>query len=158
MNVKDLDPAQIERHMIRELQGRFPDEHQALANWAKWSRDRRGIYPAGVTAPGIWQEAPTSKWELDDPEAYEPHIPMIAAAKGDRPEAEDYDEKQAVMLDERIHGFGGLSESLRSVLEVAYLTRYLQEDRMHRFCHPPTTHSGFRERLEECLRFVARWI
>jgi hypothetical protein len=143
---------------IRDTQEQFPDEHRAYQNWAKWCRDRRGIYPAGTTAPSIWQEAATSKWEFDEPEAYEPHIPMVAAPKGDKPQAEDYDEKLAVALDERLHGPGGLSEAQRSVLDVAYLTRYLQEDRFHRFCSPPTTPHGFRERLEDCLKFARKWI
>jgi hypothetical protein len=158
MNLRDVDQEEVIRLELRELQGRYPREHQALINWGRWSRDRRGIYPAGVTAPSIWQEAPSSKWEFEEPEAYEPYIPVVAAQKGDRPETEDYDEKTAVLLDERIHGYGGLNETLRSCLEVAYLTRTVQENRFHRLCTPPTTPSGFRERLTECLVFVGRWI
>lgn len=159
MNTRDLDLEEIERHLVREVQGMYPKEHQALINWGRWSRDRRGIYPAGVTAPSIWQDAPTSKWEFDDdPEEYSPHIPIVAAAKGDRPEGEDYDEKSAVALDERIHGYGGLNETMRSVLEVAYLTRSVQENRFHKLCNPPCQPATYRERLEDCLIFVSRWI
>jgi hypothetical protein len=144
---------------IRDLQDRFSKEHQALVNWSKWSRDRRGIYPAGITAPAIYDQAPTSKWEFEEPDYDAYHrIHMVAAEKGDKVEEEEYDEKTAVVLDERIHGPGGLSEAHRSALEVAYVARYIPEDQMHRKCSPPCQPHGFRERLEECLRFVGRFV
>jgi hypothetical protein len=144
---------------IRDLQARYYTAHAALANWGRWSRDRRGIYPPGVVPPAIWNDAPVSKWEIEEEPDYDPYKKiLIVAEKGDRLEEEDYDEKTAVMLDERIHGHGGLSESLRSALEVAYVTRYTPEDRMHKLTSPPTTASGFRERLSACLVYVSRFV
>jgi hypothetical protein len=143
---------------IRDLQSQFHAAHEALANWGRWSRDKRGIYPPGVVPPAIWNDAPVSKWEIEEEPDYDPYKKILTVAeKGDRQEEEDYDEKTAVMLDERIHGHGGLSESLRSVLEVAYVTRYTPEDRMHRLCTPPCQPHAFRERLAECLAFVSRF-
>jgi hypothetical protein len=144
---------------IRDLQSQFHAAHEALANWGRWSRDKRGIYPPGVVPPAIWNDAPVSKWEIEEEPDYDPYKKILTVAeKGDRLEEEDYDEKTAVMLDERIHGHGGLSESLRSALEVAYVTRYTPEDRMHKLTSPPTTASGFRERLSACLVYVSRFV
>lgn len=142
---------------IRELQSLHHDAHQALQNWAKWSRDRRGIYPPGVVPPAIWDDAPTSKWQFEEELDYNPYqrINLVTAEKGDRPEEEEYDEKTAIVLDERIHE--GLGEYERSVLEIAYVTRYTPEDRMHKLCNPPCQPSTFKERLGECLRYVSRF-
>lgn len=161
MNLADVDQDAIERELIRALQDLYQAEHAALIQWGRWSRDRRGIYPPGVVPNPMWDAAPTSKWQFDAPEPeaeeYRPHIPFVAE-KGDRPEDEDYDEKQAVALDERIHGPGGLGEALRSCLEVAYVTRYVQEHRFHRLCSPPCQPETFRDRLAECYAFVSRFI
>jgi hypothetical protein len=144
---------------IRELQAKHHKAHEALQNWAKWSRDRRGIYPPGAVPPAIWNDAPVSKWEFEEELDYNPYqkLNIQTAEKGDRPEEEDYDEKTAVVLDERIHGHGGLSEYQRSALEVAYVTRYTPEERFHKLCNPPCQPSTFRERLGEALRFVERF-
>jgi hypothetical protein len=143
---------------IRELQAAHYQAHEALQNWAKWSRDRRGIYPPGVVPPAIWADAPINKWEFEEEPDYNPYqkLTMTAAEKGDRPEEEDYDEKTAVVLDERIHQ--GLAEYERSVLEVAYVTRYTPEERFHKLTNPPCQPITFRERLAECLRFVDRFV
>ena len=154
----DLAVSALICERIRSLRDAYPNADSALQNWAKWSRDRRGIYPAGIVAPAIYNEAPTNKWEFDEPLDYNPYQHIHAAPeKGDRPEDEDYDERTAVALDERIHSPGGLSETLRSALEVAYVTRYTPEDRFHRLTNPPCQPDAFRERLETCLQFVARW-
>lgn len=143
---------------IRELQSTHDRAHQALMNWAKWSRDRRGIYPPGVVPPAIWNDAPVSKWEHEEiPEKTERQV-LQAPEKGDRPEEEEHDEKSAVILDERIHAPGGLPEYLRSVLNVAYITRYTPEDRFHKLVIPSCQPSTFRERLAEALRFVGRFV
>jgi hypothetical protein len=155
----DLAVSALICERIRSLRDTYPNADSALQNWAKWSRDRRGIYPPGVVPPAIWDDAPVSKWSHDEELDYNPYqkLSIQTAEKGDRPEEEDYDEKTAVILDERIHGPGGLSETLRSALEVAYVTRYTPEDRFHRLTNPPCQPDTFRERLAECLAFVSRF-
>jgi hypothetical protein len=50
-----------------------------------------------------------------------------------------------------------LAEYERSVLEVAYVTRYTPEERFHKLTNPPCQPSTFRERLAACLAYVERF-
>ena len=155
---RDVDAAEIEREMVRAIQAMYPAEHQALENWGRYSRDRDDR-PAWIVSPGIYSEAPTSKWEIEDEGGYAVRIEYSSPPeRGDRREPEPYDEKAALDLCERMHSAGGLPDYLRDVVRVAYYERHVREDELHDFCKPACEPSTFRERLEDCLIFVRRFL
>lgn len=158
MNMRDIDPAAIEREQIRALQDRYQAAHAALENWGAYSRDRDDR-PAWITAPSWPHQVDSSKWEIEDEGRYEVRVEYAhPPERGDRREPEPHDEKAAIALCERIHGPGGLPDYLRATIKTAYYKPPICLSDCHIFCKPPTTQSGFRERLEECLKFVSRWI
>jgi hypothetical protein len=142
---------------VRGLQAIYPEAHAALLNWANWSRDRSGIFPRGVTPPSIWNEydqegAGKDGWG-EEQEQMPPaeDVPVKAEAAEKLP----YDEKAGTILDERLHGPGGLGSDWRLVLKIAYVSRDLPESQFPRACGCPP--HAFAERLESCLMFVSRF-
>lgn len=161
MKIADVDTAELERIEVRAIQGLYPEAHQALENWGRWS------YWGDIGRPKDarnhqFDEAQKSKFddfgeekEYDAAERYQPNIVIVRA---ERVEEEPYDEKAALVLDARIHGPGGLPDYLKSIIKAAYYWREIPEDQFHLHCNPPCQPSTFRERLEDCLIFVARYV
>lgn len=155
---RDIEAGEIFSARVRGLQAIYPEAHQALVNWGSWSRDRAGIFPPGIIPPGLWNEAVPSKFgdfaDASDLERVE--VVEQTEAKAEAAEKEPYDEKQGALLDERIHGLGGLAVYQREALRVAYVTREVPEDQFARLSG--CTEDAFCERLEACLMFVRRFI
>lgn len=150
---RDIDTREVLIARIRGLQAIYPEGHAALVNWGRWSRDRAGIFPAGATPPRIWDEAVTSKFDdWGDEQGVHDSQPV----KAERAEREEYDERAGTVLDERIHHPSGLPPSLCQILKVAYVSRETPEDQFPRLAGCPE--DTFCERLEECLKFVGRFI
>jgi hypothetical protein len=141
---------------VRSMQERYGSAHLALTNWAKWSRDRKQIGPRD-SKPHIWQEAATSKF--DDFGDIQDAIPQNRLAADDRKaeyaDEEPYNEREGAILDERIHGPGGLLNEVRHLLRIAYVTRDVPEYQFPRACGCPP--HAFLERLEAALVFVGRF-
>ena len=150
-----MDLSEVFTAQVRGLQAIYPEAHEALKNWAAWSRDRSGIFPAGITAPSLWDQFKRDEnedWGEEQPQVQVPEAPVKAEAAEKQP----YDERAGVILDERIHGPGGLPEYQRLVLKVAYVSTALPEDQFPRACGCPP--HAFTERLEAALRFVGRFV
>jgi hypothetical protein len=155
MNLRDLDTFYAER--IRALQNSYPEAHDILVTWGKWSRDRHKVYPAGVSPKPMWEQAIQSNFDdLGEDHDIPAERLAQADAKSEAPEREDYDEKTGREIDERIHAPGGLGTSVRLAIKVAYVSRYLPEDQFPRAAG--CSEDAFRERLEEALRFVGRFV
>lgn len=156
MNLRDLDQDAIYAERIRSLQSEHAKAHAALRNWAAWSRDRHKVYPPGTTANPMWEQYRPNE---GDDYGEEHAIPETRLAQDDikveAPEKEDYDEKSGYDLDTRIHGYGGLSPTVRLALRVAYVSRYLPEGQFHKAAG--CSQDAFRERLLEALLFVSRF-
>ena len=157
---RDIAEAEITRARIRALQAIYPQEHAALLNWARWSRDRHGIYPAGVVGgEQMWEEGALYGQKevmfkrLEAEEAREA-IADGREARAERAEREEYDERAGEDLDQRIHNSHDFSAYQRDILRVAYVSRETPEDQFPR--HAGCTEDAFCERLEGCLRFVSR--
>ena len=152
MRMNDLPLATLR---IRALQAMYPEAHQALSNWGAWSMDLRKVYPEEIAAPAIWGQG-----KHDENEAYgdwtgapiklpvDP-IPIPADRK-------PYDERPAVILDERMHGPGGLSSTIMLVARTAYINHDIPEEQFPKLSG--CTEDALCERLESLLRFVARFI
>ena len=149
----DLFPARV-----RGLQAIYAGGHKALVNWGAYSRDRAG-FERGVTSPRTAKEY---HYTEGDEEGYaDPHdaclvlIRTNAPAKAEKVQDEPYNERDAAILCERMHGPGGLMVEARPVLKVAYVLRYIQEyEYPYRTGLLPDT---VLERLEMGLRFAARF-
>jgi hypothetical protein len=160
----DIDFDEIERHLIRELQGEHGKAHQALLNWAKWSRDRRGIFPSPNPPPSaIYDTFKRDEWDKEGyGEIVEVSEERLAQGdiKADKQEVEPYDETAGTVLDERIHT--QIAEYLRHAAKAAYLSPpSVREDRFHlefrRISGISASHSQFREYLGQLLAMVGRF-
>lgn len=139
---------------IRALQAMFWDAHAALREWGAWSMDRRGIYPV-LSPPSVWDQFKRS--EVEDYGEETDHAQVVTTpVKAEGPDHEVYDEKLAVLLDERIHGPGGMPLHQREAIRLAYATREVPEYQFPRFAG--CNLDAFCERLEGALVFVGRFI
>jgi hypothetical protein len=141
---------------IRLLQADFQKAHAALINWGLWSRDRRGIFPVQITPPRVWDE-----FKPDENEAYgeiteDTQVVEQSETKAERAEDDPYDELQGTITDERLHGYGGPSQTIREALRIAYVRRDIHEGQYARAAG--CVHDQFIERLEAGLRFMARFV
>lgn len=159
MNLSDIHAAHeamfVER--VRILQDNHAKAHAALVNWGCWSRDRRGIFPVQITPPKVWDQFKADENEAwgevqDAPESQG----ATEEAKAERAEDDPYNELQGHQLDERLHGYGGLSEAIRIALRVAYVRRDIHESQYPRAAG--CGQDGFLERLEAGLMFCERWV
>jgi len=140
---------------IRALQGMNEPAHLALVNWGRWSRDRHGIFPPGITPPGLWNQALPSKFGDFADEEEGQRVEVQEPAKAEAAEKEPYDEKAGTVLDERVH-HPSFPQYLRDILKVAYVTREVPEDQFPRLIG--CTEDSFCERLEACLKYVGRFV
>lgn len=152
-----LERQELEIARFRALQAIYAEAHAALVNWGKWSRDERGIRPveARTSIYDQIKEDDRAGW-ADEDDAQKPVYRITVRVKADRPEEESYDLKSAELLDIRMHAPGGLSETVRHVLRVAYVWRDIPEHQFPNRCS--CGWDGVVERMEEALRFVGRWI
>ena len=159
---RDVDQAEIERSMIRALQAMYSKEHRALVNYARWGKHGR-CGPSGY--PTRCKSIPdhdSKEWEAAG-YGGEVEVPPERRAQDDRraerDETEPYDKAAAILLSDRLHGVGGLPEYLLSVIKVAYCESVnIPEDKFHLLCTPSTTPEEFRQRLEDSLIFVGRFV
>lgn len=143
----DIFPARV-----RGLQAIYPEAHQALCNWAAWSRDRAGIFPAQIVPPPTWNEATSGL-----PEGYaeeETRADDGLQAKAERAEQEPYNELQGAALDQRINS-GMLCPEVARSLVIAYVWTIPEYQFPARAgCLP----DHFCERLETGLKFASRFV
>lgn len=151
-----LEQNEIETIRIRMLQDRYPEAHEALKQWGEWSMDKRGIYPT-MSQPSMFDQFKRDGSEGYADEANAVIVVAVGPVKSEGPEHEDYDEKQAVRLDELMHGAGGLPEYVRVALKTAYATREVPEYQFPRFSNCSTMDQMI-ERLEAGLCFVGRFV
>ena len=149
MKMNDLDTFSAE---VRAIQGLYPEAHQALANWGRWSMDRYMIGPKD--ARPSW-----TKNYRASPEEYGEDIPEEQRTQAERraegPEREPYDEKAATILSDRLEGPGGLSIEIRRAIRATYCTT-LPENQLPREAGCLPDH--FKERLSFALSFVGRFV
>lgn len=157
MNARLMD-TDLDTARIRALQGIYFREHAALMNWGRWSNDRRGIFPkaAGSILGAQYRRSEGEEYG-DETKPDQERLARVAAMprRSEPRERLPYEEKTAVILDERIHHPGGLNVEIRRCLRIAYVTREVPEDQFAKRagCLVDT----FCERLEEALRFVRRF-
>ena len=152
----DLFPARV-----RGLQGIYPEGHGALINWGAYSRDRAG-FQRGISSPQTSKDYRYTEGDEegygDPPEDSEHRLILIrtdAPAKAEKVQDDPYNERDAAILCERIHGPGGLLLDARRVLKVVYVLRDIHEHEYpYRTGLLPDT---VLERLEMGLRFAARF-
>src|SRR5688572_19740637 len=102
---RDVNEAEIEREMVRAIQAMYPAEHQALENWGKWSRDRRGIFPAENPPPSpVYDTFSREEWDKQGygeaaKDAVSDQRLEASDRKAERAEDEPYDEKAGYELD-----------------------------------------------------------
>lgn len=157
---RDLSDTEVFTARVRALQAIYAPEHGALQNWGAYSRDRYGIGPKDGRN-GMWDQFSAANC---DPEGWGEEVsdkagfaPQTAAAKADPSEREEYDEKSARILCERLHGPGGINLEYRRVLKVAYVSRSVPEYQMPRLSNCSTP-DEFCYRLECILQFTRRWV
>jgi hypothetical protein len=137
---------------IRGIQSFHYKAHKALVNWGYWSLDRADIYPR-LKPPSVWDQ-----FKRDENDAYgEEQAPAVsverAPVRAERADKPKYDERLAIALDERLHGYGCPSVEVRQCLKAAYVTREVPETQFPKLCG--ITEDAFCERLETALLFVA---
>jgi hypothetical protein len=152
MNMADLDTFTAE---VRALQMLYRDAHQALTNWAAWSRDCAPPCGYGVKPSPIFREYRASDYEdIEDA----PTTAVEAPVKAEAAEREPYDQTAAEVLNDRIHGPGGLSTTLRQTIRVAYFMRGILERQMPYACGwKQGQEHRFREDLADALAWVRRF-
>lgn len=153
MGAVDIQEATVR---IRALQAMYSVEHLALVNWGLWSMDRSGLFPT-VSRPSVWDQFKRS--EGDDYGEEKDHAERIqypGPAKSEAPEREPYDERAAVILDERMHHPGGLAVHVREAIRVAYVSREVPDEQFPRLTGCSV--DAFCERLEGALLFVGRFV
>lgn len=147
MNLADLDVLAAE---IRALQSLYPKAHQALQNWAAWSRDCSPPCGWGIKPPPVFRDYRSS--DYDEQEA--PEASTEAPVKAEARERETYDQTSAEVLNERIHGPGGLSPTLRQTIRVAYYVVGILERQMPYACG---WKRGEEHRFKEDLAAALAW-
>lgn len=153
--VVKIDWREILALRIRGIQGKHLRAHQALVNWGDWSADKRGIFP-NMKPPPVWNQFARSKVDEWGEEDHKIPIQLNAGLPKPEPrETSPYDERTALQIDERIHGYGGLGEYQRHALRAAYVTREIPEDQFPKACG--CNDDAFCERLEDALAFVGRF-
>lgn len=150
MGAIDINPAV----RIRALQAMYAAEHAALTNWGHWSMDRGGMAPR-LEPPGTFREYRSDGREEGYGEVKKIPDRRKVPAKPEPPEKVEYDELAAVILDERMHGPGGLAIYVRYVIKTAYCTREVPDDQFPSLSG--CTLDAFCERLEGALKFVSRF-
>ena len=150
MNMADLFPARV-----RGLQAIYPEAHDALLNWGIYSRTR--YWPGPVDArPSIWDEfKPDENEPWGEVTKDTLKAEQEAPAKAERPDEEEYSERDGQILCERLHGPGGPGEEIMRTLHTAYVRRDIHESQYTNAAG--CGQDAFCERLEAGLRFAARF-
>lgn len=155
--MKRLDDRDAFVARVRTIQGTYPAAHNALRNWGRWSGDQRGIFPKQSSPSiGYCRSEGEEYGEETAPDAERRARLEEIPRKSEPMDRIPYDEKSAVILDERIHHAGGLGVDVRIALRVAYVSREIPEDQFPR--RTGCLEDTFCERLEEALRFTRRFV
>jgi hypothetical protein len=153
MNLADFDTLTAE---IRAIQSLFPEAHAALQNWAAWSRDCAPASGRGIKPSPVFREYRSSDYDEPDTETEVTIVP--APVKAEAAEKEPYDQASAEILDDRIHGPGGLPETYKRTIRVAYYVRGIMERQMPYACGwKAGQEHRFMEDLSAALAFVRRF-
>lgn len=140
---------------VRNLQATYPEAHASLVNWGSWAADLRGVFPK-LQNPAMWHQFKQSEVEEWGEEKKEPERVVVPfPVKAESAPRRRYESKAAVILDERMHSPGGLSVEVRHCLRVAYVSHEVPEAQFARLSG--CTDQSFCERLEEALKFAARF-
>lgn len=156
-DLHDVFPARI-----RGLQAIYQPAHTALINWGAWSRDRAGIFPAGIVSPTIWDAGAAFGQEEEQVLMQEKGWGEAEAVEGaagiEKAEREHdpYSELAGSILDERLHSPGGPNQEIRRVLRIVYVLRDTHESLYPRAAG--CGHDAFCERLETGLLFCGRFV
>lgn len=122
---------------IRSVQAAYPQAHQALKNWGRWSRELHDI--PGLTndlkAPGLYEGADRKNWEfaqdgetgIDTPEAIAKRCAADKRVKRERADDLKADDKLGHELDLLIHDYQNFAAIWRVVLKAAYCSREIPE-------------------------------
>ena len=157
MNMNEIDAREILVLRIRGIQEQHAKAHAALVNWGAWSRDRAGLFPSDGRV-GIWDAFSRTEWDRDgygDQVAEESRL-EADDRRAERADKEPYDELQGYVLDQRMHGPGGLPSLVRVALRTAYVSREIPEFQFPKLSGCSSDDS-FCERLESALVFVGRF-
>lgn len=146
---------QIFTARIRLLQSLYFQSHQALTDWGHWSADKRGMYPT-MKPPSLWNNFKRSEVEEWGEETEAAMSQIKQEARAESLEIPPYNERTALQVDSRIHGYGGLADEYRRALRAAYVSREIPEDQFPKACG--CCEDAFCERLEAGLRFVGRFL
>jgi hypothetical protein len=152
MNMADLDILAAE---IQALQLLHPKAHEALTNWASWSRDCAAPCGYGIKPSPVFREYRASDYEEaeDTPTAV-----LEAPVKAEAAEREDYDQTSAEVLNDRMHGPGGMPEVLRRTVKVAYFYRNILTRQMPYACGwKQGQEHRFKEDLADALAWAQRF-
>ncbi len=153
MNMADIDTFPLR---VRALQDMYHQAHQALICWGAWSRDRRGIFPAEIACPSLWDNFKRDETDAYGDEDAAPAEVPHETAKAERADEEPYNELQGRSLDERLHWPGGPNQEIRRVLRIVYVMRDTHESLYPRAAG--CSHDAFCERLESGLLFAGRFV
>lgn len=149
-----IDPDEIFAAQVRGLQNLHSIGHQRLQHWAAWSWDL-GKMPGinnGITAPSLWDQAVTDKFDDWADEQAEPST-TAAPVKAEGPEKEPYDARRGEMLDALMHDLGRFPAVWRRVAKVTYFWRIPEFQLAERARMGP---DSFLQQLEGLLRFIER--
>jgi hypothetical protein len=148
-----MDLSEVFVAQVRGLQAIYAEAHAALLNWGAWSLDRRGIFPT-MSPPGWAQQYRASEGEEWGEEQATKAVE--APVKAEAPDRPPYNEKAAIELDERLHAPGGPNTEQRRAIKIAYCSMDIPEYQFPSLSGC-TSQDAYRERLEACLVFVARF-
>lgn len=153
-NVSDLDWQTIYAQKVRDIQASCPLAHAALKNWALWSRELHGLFPA-LIPPSIWDMAEPggqSDW-VEPPKDVEraEQMPDAKHERIERPIAPDV--RLGEEIDVRIHALH-FPPIWRRVVKATYYTRELPEYQMPREAR--VGYEGFLVFLDGSLQHIER--
>lgn len=152
-NVSDLDWQAIYAQQVRDIQASNPLAHAALQNWALWSRELQGVFPA-LIPPSIWDLAkPGDRTDWVEAPADIERVEQ-AEVKAERLENRtSADARLGEEIDIRIHALH-FPPIWRRVVKATYFTRELPEYQMPREAR--VGYEGFLVFLDGSLRHLER--
>jgi hypothetical protein len=131
--MEEIPYEQVFAGQVREIQGHYPQAHQAMVNWGNWSR-RLNLKPF-LCRPALWNmvKADREEWGEEQPEEQEERKrsePLLEVGRdpNDQPKPDD---KLGYAIDILIHS-QDFAAVWRVVLKAAYFTREIPEYQMPR--------------------------
>lgn len=104
MNARSIDLDEVFTGEVRSIQAAYPEAHEGLGHWGRWSRFRSGIYPR-LNRPSIWQLGTALKPEdfADERDLERVEIREQVEIKPESSPIQRFDERLAVEIDCRVH-------------------------------------------------------